>query len=305
MRIRDAQRFDWVSPAAWGCERETYGDEACLYAGIHHVGWSHFARAEPHHLDEHRHPGAYEICYIVEGETTWWAGDSVYEVQPGSLFINRPNEPHGGVDGVMQPCELYWIQAGPVAEDEIPPSLWQAIAGIPLRTWPGSPGIARPYQRMILEMRKPRAFSSEVVIAMLRILLIDIVRLAEQHMTDSGATSRGPSRRIQRAMKWISEQIGEAVSVTRAAEIAGLRPTHFRSVFREETGFSPQEYIHHVRIRHARKWLIESDTSITAIAHRLGYSSSQHFAIDFRKRTGLSPTEYRTRRRMDDRQSGT
>ena len=56
---------------------------------------------------------------------------------------------------------------------------------------------------------------------------------------------------------------------------------------------SPWQYILKVRIEAAKQRLAARDESITQIAMRLGFASSQYFATTFKRITGVTPRAYR------------
>ena len=61
----------------------------------------------------------------------------------------------------------------------------------------------------------------------------------------------------------------------------------------EAVHVTPGEYLTQRRVHMAKMFLADSSQSITAIAHSLGYSSSQYFATIFKKLTGVTPRAYR------------
>lgn len=79
-------------------------------------------------------------------------------------------------------------------------------------------------------------------------------------------------------------------------EVAGqvnLSPSHFSTVFSQETGQTFKEYLTEVRIRHAKELLRSTTLRSSEISYQIGYSDPHYFSYVFRKQTGLSPKEYR------------
>ena len=58
-------------------------------------------------------------------------------------------------------------------------------------------------------------------------------------------------------------------------------------------GMTPKQYQNECRIERAKRLLEGTDLSITEIAMRLGYPSSQHFSAQFVKRVGMAPSAHR------------
>jgi AraC family transcriptional regulator len=55
-----------------------------------------------------------------------------------------------------------------------------------------------------------------------------------------------------------------------------------------------------LRIDHAKELLRRTQLSVTEVALRVGYGSSQTLAREFRKEVGVSPTQYRCDNSADE-----
>ncbi len=79
-------------------------------------------------------------------------------------------------------------------------------------------------------------------------------------------------------------------------EVAGqvnLSPSHFSTVFSQETGQTFKEYLTEIRIRKAKELLRSTTLRSFEISDQIGYNDPHYFSYVFRKQTGLSPKEYR------------
>ena len=72
-----------------------------------------------------------------------------------------------------------------------------------------------------------------------------------------------------------------------------LTPNYFGDLVKKETGKTPVEFIQAKVIHLAKEQLHTTDDTVTEIAYRLGFQSSQHFNRYFKRITGFTPTEYR------------
>ena len=76
-----------------------------------------------------------------------------------------------------------------------------------------------------------------------------------------------------------------------------LSPNYFGDLVKKETGKTPLEFIQQKIIDIAKEELHSTDVTITEVAYRLGFQSSQHFNRYFKRCTGMTPTEFRKRSR--------
>lgn len=83
------------------------------------------------------------------------------------------------------------------------------------------------------------------------------------------------------------------LSLNEIAGMVSLSPSHFSTVFSQETGQTFKEYLTEVRIRHAKELLRSTTLKSFEISYQIGYSDPHYFSYVFRKHTGLSPKEYR------------
>ncbi|MBI4979802.1 MAG: AraC family transcriptional regulator [Spirochaetes bacterium] len=72
-------------------------------------------------------------------------------------------------------------------------------------------------------------------------------------------------------------------------------PNYLCGHFKKVTGMSIARYYNRLKIEQACNYLRATNLSVTDIAYRLDFSSSQHFARNFKQEKKLSPREYRER----------
>lgn len=83
-------------------------------------------------------------------------------------------------------------------------------------------------------------------------------------------------------------------SVAEEIKKSGYSADHFRRCFKEETGYTPLEYVTSLRINRAKKLLRSlPPQSVESIAVGCGFDDEFYFSRVFKKQTGTSPREYR------------
>ncbi|WP_289139823.1 helix-turn-helix domain-containing protein [uncultured Brevibacillus sp.] len=102
---------------------------------------------------------------------------------------------------------------------------------------------------------------------------------------------------ISLAKAYMEQHYNQEMSRDTLAGIAGMSPWYFSHKFKELTGFSPTIMLRDIRIRMAKKQLLQQDCSISEVAHRVGYRDDAYFRSIFKEQVGLSPTMFVKRKR--------
>lgn len=95
------------------------------------------------------------------------------------------------------------------------------------------------------------------------------------------------------AIRYIDANYNEPLTLEGVADMCQLNPSYFSSKFKSVNGIGFKEYLNNVRIIHAEKLLLETDMSITEIAMKCGYETSNYFGDAFRRINSCSPSQFR------------
>jgi AraC-like DNA-binding protein len=287
---------DWVLSDRQ--HHEAYSGGTALLKELPLVGQMHLLDALRNSMVPHTHPGIYEAHLVIEGSMGIHIDEQDYEVGAGSVFLTRPDELHGSIDGSLRPAKWYWIHLHIPREHALPGlsvsetrDLARAYQRVVLRTFPGSEGLRECFRRLMLEHRHPEAHGQTVARAILHELMVMLIR--DHDRAVCGVKSLALSPEVQRAITWLNRHLGEPLSIPDIAESSGLGQSHFRQRFHKETGFTPSDYLTRQRVLRAKDLLRNARGSVTEIAFRLGFQSSPYFAAVFKKITGMTPSEYR------------
>lgn len=80
---------------------------------------------------------------------------------------------------------------------------------------------------------------------------------------------------------------------TLAAQV-NLSQAHFSRAFKTSTGLAPYQWQLAARIRRAQAMLVNSDSSLTEVAHATGFADTVHFGRTFRNLVGAPPGVWRS-----------
>lgn len=137
---------------------------------------------------------------------------------------------------------------------------------------------------------------------MARDRLAHVMRLLEifsRQMCDSAWRIKNLEARLERpeiskVIALVENRFLDAeLKLSDAAVCAGLSVAHLSHLFHKETGVTFTKYIQSLRVKEAKRFLTETDNSITAVCFACGFNNLTHFNRVFRGAEGCSPRQYR------------
>ena len=101
---------------------------------------------------------------------------------------------------------------------------------------------------------------------------------------------------IRDAVEYIHDRFTDrSLTVEELAARCHVSDTYFRKRFRETCGTTPLNYIHQLRMTHAKELLQSNYYTVEEVSERCGFNNIQYFSLFIKKQTGLSPSAYRKR----------
>lgn len=97
----------------------------------------------------------------------------------------------------------------------------------------------------------------------------------------------------QEVKRLIEEAFDTDLTLEKCSIRINYHPQYISRVFRQETGVTFADYLSQYRLEVAKRWLKETDLTITDIAEKLKYNNPANFIRYFRKMEGMTPGQYR------------
>lgn len=124
-------------------------------------------------------------------------------------------------------------------------------------------------------------------------LLVELMVFLSRHYGESEARESRALLEMGRLVSALEQRFAEPWTLSQMALFARVSRTHLLRVFRQATGKSPIDYLIGLRVDAAKRFLRQSNLTMTEIAHQAGFGDSNYFARQFRQTTGRTPTAYR------------
>lgn len=93
---------------------------------------------------------------------------------------------------------------------------------------------------------------------------------------------------------YLSFHLAEPLYVADLARRAHLSPSRFSTIFRQQFGLAPHQYLMRLRIAQSKDMLQRTDLPLQRVADDCGFSDIHHFSKTFKRVIGLTPGQYRT-----------
>lgn len=151
--------------------------------------------------------------------------------------------------------------------------------------------LERPTDAHFIENELRQAFFAAYSIESLQKGYFDtVLSMAEQLSRESEARLKRP---IRQAIEYIDNNYAKPLNLESVAGIVFLSPHYFSNLFVREVGSTFSEYLNHVRINAAKRYLRNTNMTINEIAESVGYADARYFSKVFIKDTGIKPKDYR------------
>ena len=150
-------------------------------------------------------------------------------------------------------------------------------------------------QKMLQEQEKMDAYSNDVILAQMNLLLLYLLRSEMSPKVGKLQTSNAvhsENEIIRQAQQYISAHIREKLSVPLVARQVDVSPSYLTALFHKNLQISPGEYIRRTKLQESKQMIRENNLNFTEIAAALQYSTVHHFSRQFKEKFGITPTEY-------------
>ncbi|MDQ0253441.1 AraC-like DNA-binding protein [Evansella vedderi] len=243
-----------------------------------------------------RQQAFHSLWFISKGKGEFIINGTSYPVEAGKLFFFEPGMIIERSTDPKEPLEYYFIRftfaAAFVEKDQWNFSKEDNI-DFPLS---GMYNLQNPPQAVnlleqLLDLRKRRGAT---VAMKQKLLFLELLFTIIQDFRSQKALGN-TTNAIDSTVDYLTTHYNEPITLQGLAEQAGMSVSHYSRVFKKFIGYSPMDYLLHVRMDRAKELLVLSDYKLKGIAQSVGYQDEFYFSRIFKKVVGVSPTEFAKR----------
>lgn len=230
----------------------------------------------------------YIIHYILEGKGIYRTEGVTYELRAGQGFLIKP-----GVQTFYQadredPWTYLWVGFDGNRAQEY-------LSGMGLGenrlTYRSSQG--QRIQETVLAMLDHNTWAGANQFMLESLLYAFFSILSEDLDVISSAGEKGGSQYVWKAVEFIQNNYCTPIRVTDIADYVCINRSYLYTLFRQELGMSPQQYLSNYRLTQAAELLLITDFPIESVGLSCGYTNPLVFSKAFKAKNGLTPSQYR------------
>ncbi len=262
---------------------------------VFEFGYANYIKAHPP-LKMHNHGKCMEFVYVVKGKQIYQVNGSDYLVENGNVFFTHPYEEHTTGMYPEEISVIYYLiidleslpKVGIFVNDEEYTCILGQWKNQTHRIFKASDELLGVLKRLMSCFDKCDIhFDSRIRNALSEALM---TLSCPQYTECSNNRAK-----IENSLKYIHNHLDESIRVSMLADMDYMSLSAYNKVFTETIGISPGEYILKQKIEKAKEMLTKTDLSVTDIAYKLGFSSSQYFATVFKRFCCETPKKFRSR----------
>lgn len=263
----------------------TVNDE--IYCGLYD---SSILRKEQTHSDN-RVVQVYELEVFHSDGGVSYINGKVYPIRRGMLLCVKPNSVRRSDFPVR--CNFIHLSATSESNRDVYSILDKLPDCVYLDDDDRLEELIEAFNKLGMFFISPSSMQS----SLLRInsVFLDIiyrcVKLFEDHPFKSNTNH--VNRIVRETYEYINAHYRTDCSLEVLASAVNASPNHLRTVFEQNVGMTPAEYVRQKRVKKAQKLIMVGELSLLEIALETGFCSQSHFAKVFKEQTGKTPTLYR------------
>ena len=145
-------------------------------------------------------------------------------------------------------------------------------------------------KEMCLEKKSNHMYSQEMLSAMLKKLLVELIR---KERSDQKLKNTGRAMICARIKDYIGDNLTGGVNNIVIAQKFGYHPYAINAIFKKSEGVSIHSYITAKKTALAKELLLSTDLTVSEISEKCGFSSASYFSECFMKNEHITPLNYR------------
>lgn len=254
----------------------------------------YYPKAHQHYVERPHGISQHIIIYCVEGRGWVTINKKKMDISPSHFIVipARTAHKYGALEN--DPWTIYWVHfKGDIATFVVDLITNNSQNYLPYLSY--NENRIKLFEEIYFNLEKGYSADNLRYVNMIFYHFLSSLLYEEKY---NQAINSQAKDAITLTIEMMQKNINKHVSLNDLAAFSHLSVSHFSSMFRERTGFSPVEYFNHLKIQYSCQALAFSARPIKEIADELQFSDQYYFSRIFSRFMGMSPSVYRKRNKV-------
>ena len=239
----------------------------------------------------HSHKDALELSLVLDGKALIYCDGKSYTVTAGDLVIKNAHILHAEETDKSMPIEQICLSITGIHLHGLQTNCLIPDGSCPvIKTKESFPLLKQLFLYLLsLCQEHPNGYKHTLQ-AMVHAIISSIRHLIPETVT---TTSSKEFPVIKDVINYLDKNYYKNITLDELAKKFYFSSYYLARKFKEETGYTINQYVINRRMGEAERMLLFEDLSIKEIAKRNGYTNLQHFYSTFKKYAGCTPVEFK------------
>ena len=240
-----------------------------------------------------------EFSIITSGQIRYNIEGSNYTLKANDVMIFNPGVHHQELIDPATSCSTLHIGIGNLNIDSSSTNYMRALDGAPIvSVQKYKKEFIQCCEQIATEQHERQLGHSFILKSLVMKLIIILYREMDQcssppfHQSDQ-LISSDKNVMVQSLIDYMSYYYMEDLTLEYLSQIMHISPAYMSRIFKEETGFSPIQFLIQLRLQKAKELLSNPSVSIKQVAKAVGYEDAYYFSKLFKKHYDVPPSIYR------------
>ena len=230
----------------------------------------------------------FDLWYISAGRGEVRVNDQWHEFETGDLITLKPGDLYQCERTGKPPHQSIFMHLLPFGTKQHPFN--QPLADV----WPVKMSLIHRQEiaelfSNIFDAYVTQSKGGSLLIRGMALQLLYVI-FDELHRTPPQQRPRA-YQNLLRATLFIEKNYAKPIKLADIIEYSGLGSSQLSALFKRQTGYSPIEYLIHIRIREAKRLLAHGER-VKEVAYAAGFESENYFSQMVKKKVGIPPTAF-------------
>jgi AraC-like DNA-binding protein len=232
------------------------------------------------------------LIYCIDGKGTVSIGSRNFNIGPGEFFIIPRGVKHSYESSEKSPWTIYWCHFVGAQSDALVDLIYAKEQNYKYAAEFVDDRILI-FDRLYNFLEQGYSPENLTYVNLLFVQYLSSFAFGDRLSIGYEESNSGP---VEKSILFMQRHFEKPLALSVLAASANLSVSHYSSLFKKKTGFSPIDYFNHLKIQKACQYLQFTELRIREIALKVGISDPLYFSRLFTQTMGYGPKEYRQQR---------